>query len=98
MGLVGFLFVLFLQVLVLAVVHNFTHRGIDGSRYLHKVESLLFGQADRLRGGHDAQLLGRGSIHDAYLGGSNAVINAGLIDVTSAAIVGAGVATAVITV
>jgi hypothetical protein len=57
--LAGLLLTLALLETELAVVHELANRRIDLRRDLHKIETVFVGNLERLRGGHDAELLTR---------------------------------------
>ena len=81
--LVGFLLVLLLNVLVLAVVDDFAHRRIDVWRDFNEVKTALLGDANGLRRGNDAKLMMTILLDDTHLRRTDALIHTGLIHKTS---------------
>lgn len=77
--LVGLLFVLLLDVLVLAVVDDFAHRRIDVWRDFHEIKTTLLGDANGLRRGKDAELMMPIFLNDTHLRRTDALIDSGLI-------------------
>ena len=81
--LVSLLFVLLLDVLVLAVVDDLAHGRIGVRGHLHQVQSAFFGDANGLRRGNDAELMMAVLFNNTHLRRTNALIDAGLIDKTT---------------
>ena len=77
MRLVRFLLVLLLDVLVLAVVDDLADGRVHVPSDFNQIQSPLFGDADGLLGGDDAQLLG--AINDPDLGCSDSLVDTSLI-------------------
>lgn len=81
--LVGFLLMLFLDVLVLAVIHDFAYRRLSAGGDFDKVESALFGHAQGLLGGQHAILLIGDAIDNADFWRTDTLIDAGLVGITA---------------
>ncbi len=77
------LLVLFLLILVFAVINDLADWGINIGRDLNKIQTPFPGHTQGLSGGQDSQLCGGLTIHHAYLGGADALVDAGLVHMTA---------------
>lgn len=87
--LVSFLLVLFLDVLVLAVIDNFAHRGFRTGGDFDEVKTALFGHAKGLLSRENAVLLIGDTIHHTHLRCTDALIDTGLVSVAAVVALGA---------
>ncbi len=78
--LVSLLLVLLLDVLVLAVIDNFAHWRVRVRGHFHQVQTTLFGDANGLRCGNDAELMMAIFFNHTHLRRTDALIDTGLID------------------
>jgi hypothetical protein len=90
--LVSLLLMLFLDILVLTVIHDFAHGRLGIGSDLDEVKPALLGHAKGLLGGQNAILLVGDAIHHAHLGRTDALIDAGLVRIPAVVALGAAAA------
>ncbi len=81
--LVGFLLVLLLNVLVLAVIDNFAHRRFGIGGHFHQIQTALLRHTKSLMRRHHTELSVILAVHDTDFWRTNAFIDASLIRVTT---------------
>lgn len=86
--LVGLLLVLFLDILVFAVIHDFADRWLCIGCNFDKVKTTFFGHAQRLLSGQHAILLVRDAIDDADFRRTDTLVDSGLVGITAVVTLG----------
>lgn len=81
--LVSLLLVLLLDVLVFAVVDDLADGWVGIRSHFHQIQTTLFGDANGLRSGNDAELMMTILLDNTDLGRTDALIDTGLIDKTT---------------